>query len=390
MYLSHSSEAGIFVSELQTTVTLRYIISITIIILWQCTSTFGQQVWPGDVNNNGIVNNIDVLYWAVAKGSSGTSRVGGNGEFTGQDLPNPLWEESFPAEDLNYAYADCDGNGQVEDSDKEVIDNNFGMTQPGGVTPEVYETGDPNDDPILMLSADVTRVAPGGTLFADLSLGSVTDTITNFFGIAFKLVYPSGVVASQGSAIKLDLLDDSWIAIDGNNANENLTTMVKREAEYVEIAIVRKKDGPITGFGEIGTVSIVMEDIFTGKVTSEVGVTDIRLIDQNLNPTVVAPSILAFEVDTALTANRPLIRTSGIKIYPNPTGTEEVTIELKEPTETIRRVQIFDAIGRRILDQEMNYSGHRKVINIGQLPGGMYTTKVYSDRSVYVRGFFRK
>jgi hypothetical protein len=45
---------------------LRYIISILVIILWTLPSASGQQVWPGDINNNGIVNNVDVLFWAVA------------------------------------------------------------------------------------------------------------------------------------------------------------------------------------------------------------------------------------------------------------------------------------------------------------------------------------
>lgn len=29
------------------------------------------EVWLGDINNNGIVNNIDLLYWGIVKGDMG-------------------------------------------------------------------------------------------------------------------------------------------------------------------------------------------------------------------------------------------------------------------------------------------------------------------------------
>jgi hypothetical protein len=71
MYLIRTVTAPIFVTEIKTQRTLRYIISILVIILWTLPSASGQQVWPGDINNNGIVNNVDVLYWAVANDARG-------------------------------------------------------------------------------------------------------------------------------------------------------------------------------------------------------------------------------------------------------------------------------------------------------------------------------
>ena len=51
------------------------------LILWSVSAS--GQVWPGDVNNNGVVNNVDLLYLGFAHGHVGPARPG----------PSSQWEE---------------------------------------------------------------------------------------------------------------------------------------------------------------------------------------------------------------------------------------------------------------------------------------------------------
>lgn len=385
MYLLRSILASIFVSELQTTVPLRNIISLTIIILWQCTTTFGQQVWPGDINNNGIVNNIDVLYWAVANGATGEARPNATTDYVEQELPATLWDQNFP-EGLNYAYADCNGDGVVNDEDRAVIEANYGQEH-GTLVEDTYATGTPVTDPILLLSSENTTVAPNGTLEANLELGAETNSIDRFYGIAFTVVYDPDFVRNIGNPITLDISDDSWISGQGN---DQVIQFFKNDPDngIAEFAVVRKNGDERMGFGDIGTVSIVMEDIVLGFST--INITDIKTIDLELQDFPVAPSALAYTIDAKVTPTKEIISTSGINLYPNPATGNQVTLELADQQERIRHLQLFDVSGRRLIDRKINQESKQEQINIGNYPSGIYLVKIFSDQHVYVRKFIRK
>ncbi len=374
----------IFASELQTTVRLRNLLLTIFIILWQIPVTVGQQVWPGDINNNGIVNNIDVLYWAVAKSATGDGRLVPATDWAGQDLPAVLWNQNFPG-GLNYAYADCDGDGDVDDDDKTVIENNFGEIH-GTVIPDEYATGDPGSDPILLLASGTTTVPPGGLLKADLALGAETDSIANFYGIAFTVVYDPDVVGDQGNDFRLDILEDTWM--HGNGDDKVIQFINNDKVNGVaQIAIVRKNQIAVSGYGAIGEFSIVMEDIVVGY--SNIAISDIKMTDLELADTPVAPSDLDFSTDTTLTALIRPIGKKGVKLYPNPAAGQEITIELENPEEKIRLVQLFDSAGRLLENRTFGGVAGKQYFHTGRFPGGIYTLKIYTDKRLYVRSFFR-
>lgn len=80
-------------------------------------------VWPGDADNNGIVNEHDVLpidmyfdYGSLVKSMRTFKRVN----------PSTLWvaQRVLAWDDMNAAHADCDGNGVVNETDVLVIYSN--------------------------------------------------------------------------------------------------------------------------------------------------------------------------------------------------------------------------------------------------------------------------
>lgn len=385
MYLSRPIMPGIFVSEIKTTVPLRNIILITIIILWQIPSSWGQQVYPGDINNNGIVNNIDVLYWGLASGASGEARANPSSDWAPQPLPSTLWDQSFP-NGLNYAYADCDGDGDVDDDDRAVITANF-LQEREGSTADDYETGNPAEDPILLLSAEVTTIAPNGSLVANLDLGSAANSIEGIFGVAFKVIYDPDFVKDVGNPVKVDVSQESWL--HGAKNNDVITFFRNVPEEGVAyFTLVRKTKDNISGFGEVGTVSIVMEDIVFGYST--IGITDVKAVDVELNDFPVAPSGLAYTIDGKVTPIRERIETEGLKVFPNPAGGTEIRVELENPQERIQHIQVFDLNGRLLVNRKTQGANRRERIDIGTLSGGIYSVKIISDKRVYVRGFVRE
>jgi hypothetical protein len=286
---------------------------------------------------------------------------------------------------LNYAYADCDGDGDVDDDDKTIIENNFGSVQ-GAVIPDVYATGDPGLDPILQLSTGMSSVPPRGTLDANLSLGVETDSLSDFYGIAFTVAYDPNVVGKQGNAFQLDILENTWMNGTGNDKVIKFLNN-DRDNGIVQIAIVRKNQVPVSGFGDIGTVSIVMEDIVVGL--SNIAISDIKTVDLNLTDFMVAPSDLDFTIDSTLTPTVQLIRRKGVKLYPNPVIGDKVTIELDNPTEIIRQVQLFDSTGRLLQSQDVGSQAESYGIDVNPYASGIYTLKIFTNKHIYVQSFFR-
>ncbi|MFH1896805.1 MAG: right-handed parallel beta-helix repeat-containing protein [Candidatus Desantisbacteria bacterium] len=84
-------------------------------------------VWPGDTNNDGIVNEQDILPIAVNWMANGATRPNASIFWKAQPMPN-IW---------NGMYADTDGNGTVDGADVMAIGANFKATHTvtGGSSP---------------------------------------------------------------------------------------------------------------------------------------------------------------------------------------------------------------------------------------------------------------
>lgn len=98
-----------------------------------------------------------------------------------------------------------------------------------------------------------------------------------------------------------------------------------------------------------------------------------------------AYSLIVYAKDLVTTASRDnLDLLSEIKIYPNPVAhTLFVESLLNNP---INKVEIYDAIGKKILTSELN----NNAVNISHLTSGVYFVKVYSGESQITRKIIKK
>jgi hypothetical protein len=324
------------------------------------------------------------LYWAVAEGATGDGRQNSSSSWEAKDLPADLWELSFP-NGLNFAYADCNGDGKVNEADRNVIENNYGLTH-GVPVPDDIIPGVPGDDPALQLSAEETTVAPRGTLVADLSLGAESDSIMGFYGIAFTVIYDPDVVDDKNNDFQLAIPTDSWISGQGN---EKVLEFINNDTTngIAEIAVIRRDFIPADGAGEIGKLNIVMEDIIIVK--SELVLSEVKMITPTLESQPVVSSKLTFSVDSTVTAVVQPIQLEGIQVYPNPVNRGEISISLEDSNEGIRYIQLFDTNGRLLQERRLQGATGSQRIPVGHLAEGFYTFKVLTDKRIYVRSFVK-
>lgn len=391
MYLLTTVRPSIFVSYSTNNQVLqkKRKLFLAIIILVLChTGSWSQSMWPGDINNNGVVSNVDALYWAVAKDATGLPRLLATTTWEEQ-LISGLWGIVFP-NGLDFAFADCDGNGIVDDPDLDVIEANIDQTRAGFV-PDDFSTGDSAIDPVLLLETDVTAIEPGQTVDIDIFLGDEDHRIQEFYGVAFKILYNPDLIGDQGNDVRFNISDETWVGEQmGNNAPIKFITN-DPDAGVTQIAIVRKNQQTVTdSFGILGTLSIVMEDIVVGIAEDlEVEATDIKLINLETVETMVAASMVSIPIpDSTMTSTTGFKKEKlALNVYPNPT-TGSINIELTDKNTPIERIELYDSLGRRILTKQWNESANTSLDLRQHLPG-MYMLRVYTQNSILSQIIYR-
>ena len=84
-------------------------------LLVATTSLSAQDVvWPGDVNNNGVVNEADLLFLGLGFGETGPARKTPSSVWDQQASPLPWATSAVPG--LNSFLADCNGNGWTREA----------------------------------------------------------------------------------------------------------------------------------------------------------------------------------------------------------------------------------------------------------------------------------
>ncbi len=304
-----------------------------------------QEVWPGDANNNGIVNSVDLLWLGIAYDAEGPERPGATVNWEGQPL-GPAWPQAFP-NGLNYAYADCDGDGEVDEEDiDDAILPNFRLTH-GTLQPDGFANALPGGSaPRLRLAPSKTVAAPGETITVDVVLGSAEQPVGQFYGIAFTGAFSNDLVASGGEDLVFDTEDEGWI---NPGPVDNLEYLFFKDApggEY-EVGIVRNNQTPVAGgFGTIGTFSIIIEDIIVGLTdTIILQIDSIRLVDQNNEVYAVVPDTARIIVSLTATASPASYPSSSIRVFPNPLRVAEESWLDMPPM--LQPLDVADALGRK-------------------------------------------
>ncbi|MGB1204608.1 MAG: hypothetical protein ACPG5B_03110 [Chitinophagales bacterium] len=84
-------------------------------------------VWPGDADDNGTVNMVDLLSIGLKYGTTGSHRDSISITFNGKNAQS--WSGKLP-NNTNDKNIDCNGNGTINVIDTTAISRNFNLTHP--------------------------------------------------------------------------------------------------------------------------------------------------------------------------------------------------------------------------------------------------------------------
>lgn len=341
-----------------------------------------QDVWPGDVNNNGVVNVVDLVYWGVAFGAEGPARMETNSDWAAQPFPGP-WSQSFD-NGLNYAYADCNGDGVINEDDfDDAIDGNFGEVNPP-IGSEPYANAAANA-PKLKLTPSQVLVQEGAIVSVALSIDPSQVALDSFYGMALQLSYTTGLLEGDDGP-DFDFAEDSWLEADGSYVQGLFVD--DDGMGKAQLGVTRTNQQSVMAqSGVIGQFDLIVEDIIVGLEvdTFYLTIDSVFLVNDRLATIPIIPDttfiVIARDTSKITTQWKELDLTeysTMIQAYPNP-ATEVVFVRSPMPMQQLRLVG-----GDGYLWQEQTTRSPSLIqeFSVAGLPAGVYWLQIFTDVGV--------
>lgn len=348
------------------------------------------QVWPGDINSNGEVDHLDLLYLGYSYGTVGPRRDSASISWAPQTLLSE-WAQKFPGLDsLNYGHADCNGDGIISILDLLAINNNFDE-QTNIVTPnEIVEGIAGIDPPIQFESSSVTGpLLQGSILSIPLNLGNTNFPIDEFNGIAFTVKYDPSAI--KPSSIHL-FTGSTWVNSSGNE----LLQLQKNDAVEgeLDVAISRFGINTVDGQGPIGSLYFIIEDdvidfLPEDSLCVSVTLDEIVLINDQFEQIPVVSDSLKLKIVSPnyFTTSVPdIIKDDQVLVYPNPVNQ---TLSISAVHRHVEEVSLFDALGRQVYYSSPNRKGLLQ-IPVKDYAPGLYVLKLLTPEGIISRKILKE
>lgn len=346
--------------------------------------TLQAQVYPGDANNNGVVDHYDVLYVGYAYGSIGPVRLNPSTIFSPQSVLLD-WPQSFPGGD-NYAYADANGNGLVEWGDLLAINQNYN-NQLDSIDDIEAEIGISGIDPSLDIQTlgGSLQVTENYELNLPIVLGQAPNEPVSFNGLAFSIVHNSNLIKDVSISFT-----EGWPSADGQAFS------MQRDnpgvAHQLDAALTRFGSDPVTGAGSIGMLRIVIEDDLIGLLPADrdsmeviVEIKDILMLNGNFENMPIIPDSLILMVyrPGLINATPPGTPQSGeeVSVFPNPTN----GVLFIESKHFINRWEIYSAQGVLLAEYANPRQQYACQLQLEQWPAGIYYLRLFTESGMTLK-----
>ena len=221
-------------------------------------------VWPGDVNHDGNVNNQDdallFLYFDYNNNNIAREEQG----ITWQAYACPDWGfQVTGAYNNDIKHFDCNGDGLINTADKNAIIINWGSmhTEANNNISGIYPLGDfPSNNKIyLQPTGDVSN----GLLIMDIILEHTEGTNLELYGGFFTIQYPTPTVTEANVVFA-----SSWLGFPNSNLNMDYKDFPAQQK--VEIGFSRTNGTNATGSGIIGQVAFTINEHLRSDASEQV------------------------------------------------------------------------------------------------------------------------
>lgn len=345
------------------------------------TPPYTDYVLPGDANGDRKANVYDLLNIGLGFAKTGSPRPFASTAWTPQFAPN--WSLGTTA-GVNFKHADSDGNGLVNEFDRNAIEQNY--TPIDTATVAVLNANAPKV--WLRFALDSVVIDPQNPMplqiSADVMVGSPSKPALNLYGLAFALSYPEYV--SHDPEVLY-----STNSFFGFPTDILLLPKDIYSRRQFDLGFARRHGQSVSGFGSIAKINfatdfIIIIDVIerTGsvRIPFTVPVLGLRAIDAAGNPLELEGAVRDTvwlhiqETSTSTTAPGPS-RVQAL-VYPNPTA-EAVWVAVAE--QTLQQVDVFDALGR-LVETHRPTGVHTTRMDAYRWGKGLFTLRIRTSEGV--------
>lgn len=332
--------------------------SITLTPLSTTVTLGGLIVWPGDTNNDQIVNQADILPIGLFWGNTGPTRPNASTSWVGQ--PASPWIPQAST------FADANGNGIVDQADVLSIGLNWNQTHGSSsfITERTKKTNiNDKTNTALLRVMDFEDINSGKEFFVEIH----ADAVTKLFGISFELLYPSTLVEPQ-FATPSDWMGDDIIFFPNINKNSG----------KISIGVTRKAGQKgLDGSGVVTRIKMtLLNRTLFKEQEADISLQNVVAFDQS-------GKVIPFEVSNysiKISNKSPSSNNAPNKFLlydntPNPFNpTTKISYDLPKRADVI--LEIFDILGRHIrtLVNKNQQAGHYSAVWDGRDEQGRYVS----------------
>lgn len=345
-------------------------------------------VWPGDTDDNGIVELADLLPIGAAHGEIGIQRAQGSGSsWTG--LESLEWNQQSNGGG-NLKFADADGDGVIAAADTAFIMANLGRYH----KPYPATTSRISALPFL-LSFAFDTIYEGELYYIDVLLGSPSVYANDIYGFTYELNYNTAYVDEGSQSLIYD--NNSYVAYGSPTLN------LQHEETFgsLETAFTRTDGRSVTGYGRVAQFEFIGdEDILgirptalqvDGSTTNQpevVGLADFSITNATVSIGGQRVNVPATQLQVPV-ARRPVglaLSDRDLVVFPNP-ATSTTRIHLNGADE-IELLEVLNDIGQVVFS--VSDLGNDYQLGLASMPKGVYTIRVLSGESTLNKRFVKQ
>lgn len=336
--------------------------------VWRSPSPFTssgqscQLMWPGDVNDDNVVDVTDFLDLGLAYGDTGIARSAQGMQW--HPFISDDWD-STQLSGVNMKHADCNGDSIVDMSDTLAVQNNFSLMHVGRYASDPFST---NETVYLRYTGIADTVAPGDTVTFNLVVGDSMNPITSFYGFGASVNWDTSKTWSN----------DALIFMNPYTNSTHLRLNKELSQGYRVVSLVRNDHSDTSGIFTTASITVVIDTGISSMTNFHFDLTDVVLTDANRNLTYPLAYSDTIYIDPALTGLHEVQQTQ-FSVYPNP-AQEYFTLSVPVNSGSWTCI-VTNTSGQRV-QQLSNLTSNTTVSSEGWA-AGVYFVQVTNGEAMY-------
>lgn len=351
----------------------------------KCVMSYPVLVWPGDLNNDNVVNVADILPIGWFYGLKGPIRPNASISWEGQS--SSLWgfQNIKPYGSAYYVFADATGDGTIDLAEQSAIGFNLGSSNKKMTENEQDNNYNWNNEnsynelinyedapPLSLITIDTLKVEELPKMVTlDVNIGSLYKERDSLYGIAFEILFPENTLSKQDIVISYNG------SILGNLSQDfiKIEDFTKIEQGILGIGMTRFNNSEISAKGEmLLKVTFKVPSTYNKKdfkiQSNIISCTNKNAVELSLSPKSHNIMILGnpSSVRTTLTQNT-------VNVYPNPTN-NILYVDFDNLIDEAN-LKLYNTLGEIIINQ--NTTSKNNYLNISNLARGFYYLNIQNS-----------